>query len=562
MTRGSAIAVAAACAALVACSDRGSSSKGKRPPADPKTPASAVVTIVGTNDLHGNLDRLPVLAGYVNILRRTHQVVLVDAGDMYHGTMESNLNEGEAVIKAYNLMRYDAAAIGNHDFDFGPIGHAVEARDAGNPRGALEARVREAAFPLLCSNLTDAEGQSIGPPLVEPVTIVERAGVRVGVIGVATEEMPWVVRPSHFDGLRVTDPATAIELQARALRERGVDVVVVAAHAGGRCQAFDDPTDLSSCETDDEVFRIARKLPAGLVDVMIGGHKHGGIGHLVNGIAIIEGYSRGRAFGRVDVKVAGGRVVGKRIHPPRELCEETVAKHQCTPGRYEGVEVTADTQVAQLLAADIAAARTLANDRLGVEVAERLPRSQTNESAVGNLLVDLMMTARPGADLALSNGGALRADIPAGPMTYGDLYEAMSFDNRFAVLTVSGRELRRDLAEAFRSSKDMVSVSGVTVEARCEAGAIDVVLRRPNGAVIGDDEHVRVLTSDYLAIGGDGLFSVDTLRACSAEFEDGIIRDGMANALRHRGGTLRVRDVYDTAAPRVVVPNGPPVACE
>src|SRR5947207_644615 len=113
---------------------------------------SVTISIVGTNDLHGALDRLPILAGYLANLRAVRAadggaVVLVDAGDMFQGTLESNLNEGAAVIEAYNALHYDAVTLGNHEFDFGPEGPdaTVKAEDD-DPRGAIKARAAEAKF--------------------------------------------------------------------------------------------------------------------------------------------------------------------------------------------------------------------------------------------------------------------------------------------------------------------------------------------------------------------------------------------------------------------------------
>ena len=112
------------------------------PPA--RTPIAHTLTIVGTNDLHGALDRLPLLGGYVTNLRAARAadgggVVLVDAGDLFQGTLESNLAEGVDVVKAYNRLGYAATAIGNHEFDYGPVGPAVIATDGQDPRGALKA---------------------------------------------------------------------------------------------------------------------------------------------------------------------------------------------------------------------------------------------------------------------------------------------------------------------------------------------------------------------------------------------------------------------------------------
>jgi 5'-nucleotidase len=548
-----ALAVAAAAAA---CGDK----RRRAPP--PEAPPT-VISIVSTNDLHGHLESLPVLAGYLANLRAKRTVLLVDAGDMLQGTMESSLNEGEAAIRAYNAIGYAAAAIGNHDFDFGPVGPGVEPDARSNPHGALEARARQARFPFLSANITDEKtGKLIAWDNVRPSVLLETGGLRVGLIGVATETMPWVVRPSHFQGLRVDSISAALPREAAQLRRAGAQVVIGIAHAGGRCASFDDPVELSSCDLDGEIFRIAQGVAPGTVDVLIGGHKHQGVAHRVNGIAVVQAYARGRAFSRVDLTVSHDGKVSSQIFPPRDLCSQPATEPGCTPGSYEGAPVHPDETIAKMLAADMAAAAILSDEPLGVRVESAITRSQTAESPLGNLLVDLMLAARPEHDIAIQNGGALRADLPAGELTYGQLYEAMSFDNHFATLEVTAGALRRDLSTAFATSGDVVSVSGMRVAAQCQGDTLEVSLRRNDGTDIADDERLRVLTSDYLAIGGDGLFGVQTLRAATVSFDDGImLRDAMATALRKRGGTLRADATFDPEDRRVIYPAPPPLRC-
>jgi hypothetical protein len=163
LSRGSGLALAGALSLALAACPR-SSGHGAHPPGPPPTPraGSFTLTILGTNDLHGAIDRLPILAGYVANLRAVRaadggQVLLLDAGDMFQGTLGSNLGEGAAVVAAYNAIGYDAAAIGNHEFDFGPVGPAVTASGPDDdPRGALRARALEANFPFLSANVLDA----------------------------------------------------------------------------------------------------------------------------------------------------------------------------------------------------------------------------------------------------------------------------------------------------------------------------------------------------------------------------------------------------------------------
>ena len=151
-------AICLAALSLVAPSTQAADGGAGAPGRDPLV----TISIVGTNDLHGHIEALPRLGGYIANLRRARArdgggVVLLDAGDMFQGTLESNMNEGAAVVRAYNALKYDAAAIGNHEFDFGPVGPATAPRAPGDdPRGALKARAAEAQFPFLAANLVDA----------------------------------------------------------------------------------------------------------------------------------------------------------------------------------------------------------------------------------------------------------------------------------------------------------------------------------------------------------------------------------------------------------------------
>ena len=171
-----------------------------------------------------------LLGGYVANLRRQASdggaVLLIDGGDMFQGTLESNLTEGSAVVAAYNALGYAAAAIGNHEFDFGPVGPAsTQQRPDDDPRGALKARAAQASFPFLAANLIDvATGRPVAFQNVKPSTVVSAAGVRVGIVGVMTTRTQFTTIAANFRGLRVAPLAEAIEAEARRLRAGGATV--------------------------------------------------------------------------------------------------------------------------------------------------------------------------------------------------------------------------------------------------------------------------------------------------------------------------------------------------
>ena len=536
------------------------------PPPAPPPPRPVTITVIGTNDLHGHLRSLPVLAGYLRILRGLRQedggLVLLDGGDMFQGTIESNLGEGAPVIEAYGVLGYDAATIGNHEFDYGPEGEASTPRSpADDPRGALLARARQARFPLLSANLLSADGAPIDWEHVVPSVLFERGGIGVGVIGVTTEHTLTTTNSANVRDLRMAPLAAAIEREAAALRSRGADIVLVAAHAGGVCERFDDPHDLSSCDPSEEIFEVARALPARAVDAIVGGHTHAGVAHVVNEIPIIESHSYGRAFGRVDLMVDPERgVIGSHVHPPRALCAEgSIAGGDCLPGTYEGREVALDARVAEVIAPALEHARAAQERPLGVVLEASVTASYGSESPLGNLFTDLMRAARPGADVAITNGGGLRADLPAGPLTYGALYQASPFDNRFALVRMSVRELAAILRENLEGTGGFFSVSGVRVEAACAGGALDVRILDERGRPLAPARELTVAMTDYLATSGEG--ALGALPRDRVTTEDQDVRDAMAAELVRHGGTLSPLAVYDPANPRVRYSGARPLTC-
>jgi 5'-nucleotidase len=547
--------------------------------AAPEAPERITIAVLGTSDVHGHIGMLPYLAGSVSNLRASgtvNDVVLVDAGDMFQGTLESNLNEGASVIELFNLLGYAAAAIGNHEFDFGPAGEAVvPSGPDDDPRGALIQRARQARFPLLAANLADqGTGQLVNWPNVQPSVLIERAGVKIGIVGVSTIDTPRTTMARNFAGLAMAPLAGAIAREAGALRQRGAHLVLVASHAGGSCKEFGDPRDLSSCDPEQEIFQVAEALPPGSVDAILAGHTHQAVAHEVNGIAIVQSYAKAVAFSRVDLVLDGERrVVARRIHPPRYLCGERYdppdfeGGEPCPAGDYEGRPVAQAAEIEQLVARYRDAAHQVKSRKLGVTVEVPVPRAFAAESPLGNLFADLMRAARPDADVALTNGGGLRADLPAGALTYGALYEVMPFDNRFATVRLTGAQLTRLIARNLAGPRGVFLLSGVRVVARCAGGKLVVRLRRDKtGRPVGDRDKLLLVTNDFLASGGDGMLAELDLPAGAVKLHDDgpTIRDAVVEVLKRRRVPLRGDDprIYDPKAPRLDLPGRRPVRCE
>ena len=538
----------------------------------------ATISIVGTTDLHGRVfadagrGGLALLGGYLAHLRAARQadggaVLLLDAGDAFQGGMESDLSEGAIVVDAYNALGYTAAAIGNHEFEYGAVDvWESEHTQPGDPRGALKARAAQARFPMLAANLLDAStGRRVEWPNVGASTLVEAAGVKVGIVGAMTFDALTKTLGANVGGLSVAPLTDAIRTEASALRSAGAQLVVVVAHAGGDCAGLDDPNDLSSCDAEAEIFDVVRRLPPGLVDVVVAGHTHAAVAHHVAGVAIVQAFSWGRAFSRVDVTVdrATGRVGPVRMFEPRQVCAQADASGHCDaqssgtplgPARYEGRPVEPDRAVTAAMAPALQRVRTLRATLVGPLLDSPIPRVAGDESAIGNLFADALLGMTPGTDAAISYStgpGGLRADLPAGPLRMGPLYDVFPFDNRVVGLHVTGAQLRQVIAAQLRRPRGRASalgVAGIRVQVACAGGGFRVHVSRASGHPIADDERLAITTTDFLAARAASISPTDVATTGAAHLP--LLRDVVARWLQRRGGRLRQEHFADPARPR------------
>ena len=527
------------------------------------TTGRVTLSIVGTTDLHGRVfpsderGGLAQLGGYLRNLRAARAVdggavLLLDAGDTFQGGIESNLSEGALVVDAYNLLGYDALAIGNHEFEYGALDTVSGDGESPDMRGALKAAAARARFPFLAANLIDeATERPVAWQNVGPSTIVDTAGLRVGIVGVMTRDGLTRTLAANVQGLRTAPLAPTVEAEARQLRQRGADVVVVLAHAGGWCARFDDPVDLSSCDHDAEIFQLARQLPLRLVDAIVAGHTHAAVAHEVAGIPIVQAYSAGRAFARLDLTVErGAGVVSARVFSPQALCAALGPDGSCmaggaAPPPYEGRLVEPDPSVVAAMQPELERVTRWRDAPLGVALETPLARNRDGlESPLGNFFADALLAAVPGADVAIglsARRGGLRADLPAGDLTRGPLYDVFPFDNRVVTLELTGTQLMQVLAgQVARARRGVPSVSGVRVHVTCEGDGPEVQIVRSSGAPVGPAETLIVATTDSFAarapFGSAAIPAGPTLASAP------LVREAAAAWLTAHGGQLRAAD--------------------
>ncbi|MFN0061427.1 MAG: bifunctional metallophosphatase/5'-nucleotidase [Myxococcaceae bacterium] len=527
------------------------------------------ITLVGTNDFHGWLEPrmseladgrrvgqggIATFAGYVKILRENNPggVLLLDAGDLFQGTLAANVTEGAAVIDAFNRLGFDAAAIGNHEFDYGPVGpEAMAKRPEDDPFGALKARIAQAKFPLLSVNIYNRDGKRPAWLPGDGTVLLDVKGVRIGVFGLTTPQTPYTTNPANVASLRFGALLEETQSAAKSLRERGADLVVGLAHAGGRCWVWRDPNDVSSCDrSHGEVFRLLEQLAPGTLDALIAGHTHQVLGHFVNGTPVIETTGMGRSFGRIELFIdpKSKRLLSELtvIEAAVPVCAQVNEKGSCDPddleespaaslqpAQYQGREVLSDVGMQSLLEPALERVRQMQEKRLGVQVPKMLKRKYEAESGIGSAFADALREMEK-ADVALMNSGGFRADLPAGELTYGRLYEVLPFDNTVATLFVSGEELQTLLEAAYSARKGVFQVSGLMVElGQCTGTRRLKSVRFSNGRAISPSRKYKVVLPDFLARGGDGLGAVisrlDAKQVDLGERRPANFRDAMAN---------------------------------
>jgi len=509
-----------------------------------------------------------MFGGFLDNLRSKRKsdggVIVIDAGDMFQGTIAANETQGVAVIRAYNALGYHAVTIGNHEYDYGPAGAAnIPQSPEDNPRGALLAAAAHASFPLLAANTQEkSSSKPVQWPGVAPSTIVEAGGVKIGIVGVASLHALDATIASNVSDLKMAPLAETVEHEAKRLREQGAAFVVVAAHAGGGCKKFDNPDDISSCEPS-EIFNLARALDPSLVAVVVAAHTHQAVAHRVNGIAIIQSYAYGSSFGRADVRVdpSTSDAVVVRIHPPQSLCsaqgerqnKAPPSEASCEPGHYEDAPVQRSASVQAAIAQDIQSAEAKRNEPLGITLPKTLSHRGNPSSPAGDHIAAWMLATRPKADIAIVNGGGIRADLPKGPLAYGSLYELFPFDNRYASIRVKVDVARKLLREGLLGA-DNYSVAGVQVQATCKGDELQVDIIR-HGRPLRDNESVVVLMSDYLAM-------TPRVKQAGMPQEDFVyeqdppIREAIAAYLRTQGATFS-----PLSSSPISIPSTWPVSC-
>ncbi len=447
--------------------------------AEPPDEARVEIVVLHTNDLHGQaypqkaiwrdkenppeVGGLSAVASFLGKEReeaskRGAATLLLDAGDIWQGTPEGNLTDGRLVVEWMNALGYQAAALGNHEFDHGqePLRKLLEA----------------SRFPWLAANCR-LPGEA---PKLGGETIIEAGGLKVGIVGLVTSDLKTVSSPRVVEGVTVEKEEEALRRILPQLRPK-VDVLLLLTHCGV-----------------DADKRLAAAFPE--VDAIVGGHSHTGLekGYRdpKTGVLVVQTFGKGSAVGRLTLVYdrAAKKVVEKKAELVSILTADwpAHAPTEAILGKYKG-------EIDAVMAVELGECE---HDLL------RAPRGVAGTSPLGNWLTDVMREAAK-AEIAFHNKTGVRADIPRGKITKREVFQVSPFGNTLVTMELTGAQVLEELEWSLGSSVASLEMSGI--EGTCDPKApVGSRVRevKVGGEPLDKARRYKVVTNSFLAKGGDG----------------------------------------------------------
>jgi 5'-nucleotidase/UDP-sugar diphosphatase len=474
------------------------------------TPASAAqITFILVNDIYqigeqimpdgrarGGFARL---AATVKAERaKGGHVIFAHAGDTLSPSIMSGIDRGKHMIAMTNLVAPDIFAPGNHEFDFG--------------KAVFLQRMAEATFPVYAANLRGADDQPVAN--IKDSAIVTIEGIKIGLIGATYDDNP---RASSPEDLKFLPTVAAVKEQAEALRRAGADFVVAVMHAE-RTQARD-------------------LLATRAVDLILTGHSHDLFVNYDGRTATMESSFDAHYTAIADIEININERDGQRRvtwWPQFRIVDSAT--------------VTPDPEVAAVVASyddDFSKEMDAPLATTEVELDSRTATVRGNEAAIGNLVADAMR-ASAGADVAIMNGGGIRASklyAPGLTITRRDVLAEVPFNNRVVKVTVNGATLRQALENGLssfpRSSGRFPQVSGLTIEADAQRPPGQrIVSVRIGDAALDEQKSYSVALTDFMARGGDGYSQFQNAARALAENDAPLVANEIMVYLR-KLGTVR-----------------------
>lgn len=438
------------------------------------------LTIIHSNDIHGTFQPqrmmiddhqtfvggMAAVSHHLNRLRASEKnMLLFDLGDIMTGTLAATIEYkgvvGGAMIEFLNRLGYNLWCLGNHEFDRGQ-------------ENALEL-ARLAKFPTLMANIVYSEDRRLFP--VQPYHILKAGTVKVAVIAVIEENFLEEVHIDKIQGLDVLPIVPTLNSYIPMLNEKA-DLVVVLVHS-----------------LFSEGLRVARDVPG--VDVVLVASEDGRFED-VNGVLVKSTIGHLKTLGYLKLEVENGKIkdyeeslillwADKRLKPSLEITEFVKEVEQAIG--EECAEVIGEAKV---------------------EMKMRNYPTETPlvESPLGNWITDVMRW-KTGADIGLHNSGAIRANLPAGPISIADIFKVSPFQNNLVLFTMTAEQIKSTLERDIERGRDRLQVSGLKYKyyprnvkplgQRVEHVEISGDLVVKQGRVIQPQRTFMVVSNDYVA---------------------------------------------------------------
>lgn len=509
--------------ALAGCANH-TATPGNARPAD-RSANTIDLTLFAINDLHGNLQSdhpTPYVVddhghgiptggfAYLSAVLRQRQAqvgenMVVAAGDLIGASpLNAALLRDEPVIEAMNRLGLQASALGNHEFDGGLEELQRKMRPDCQRQTCALPDFSGTRFKYLSANIFDERS---GKPWVAPYTIVQKGGLKIGLIGATTRDTPNIVLKGRVDGLRFDDEADAINRYVPEMKAAGVDAIVVLIHEGGDgVSAANDPS--YACEgLKGPIIGIVKRLDP-FIKVVVSGHSHQAYTCKIGDTLVTQARSYGSLMTEIHMRFASDthRVVST------DAFNYTIDQNQWRP------DPEAQTWVERInqLTADV---RNRPVTRLDNALLRKLSREQ-GDSLLGRVIADAMLAyaRRSGpADVAFINDGGIRSNLPnttatgAVDVTYADLVAVQPFGNRLVRLTMTGRQLLALLQDQWGADGQvqiLAASAGLSYRWR-QNGSPEERLRdvRLNGQVIEPARDYTIIVNDFMSKGGDKLMA-------------------------------------------------------
>lgn len=415
---------------------------------------SVTITILNTSDEHGWLQPYTPNGssetyGGVGVLASWWREVegydparflVLSGGDNWTGPSISTWFEGEPMVEAFNLLGYNASAIGNHEFDFG--------------REVMQQRFAEAEYPYLAANIRIKD---TGELLAQPYAIFTVQGVQIGVIGLTTLETVTTTHPKNISDLEFTPYRAALEEFVPQMQAEGATIIIALTHA---------------CS-----FELGPVLDSGLVDAVFTGHCNEKVARMVDGVSLMGGGDGWRSYARLTLSV--DPETGSILDMEQTIVDVAYPSASGSPVAPDAdLQSLVDEWQGQV---DAALAQEIGYTESGIQ-----QRSHT----MGNLITDAWLWAYPSADIAITNWGGMRQALDAGAITWGDIVSILPFENYLVVVNVTGAQV----VENMRCCGG--AVGGFRYS---QTGDIEFLDGRPFDL----NETYTVIISDFMYLGGD-----------------------------------------------------------